>query len=145
MSWPVQAAWAAAHQFPGCATKGERNAGPALEEKWCSRRQLFQNRSEERSKRETTNLPVGKKERDMSMRIGPTFTKAIEDDDGKGCTEGSTTLPGNRQHHASDGVESYRASDGATAVPDGDGKGCTDGSTGIPLGKPRGAGAALID
>jgi hypothetical protein len=81
----------------------------------------------------------------MSMRIGPTFTGAVENDDGKGCTEGSTTLPGKAPHHVSDGVESYRASDGGAAGPDADGKGCTDGSTGIPLGKPRGRGAALID
>ena len=81
----------------------------------------------------------------MSMRIGPTLTSAIEDGDGKGCTEGSTTLPGEGQHHVSDGVESYWAGDTGAAAPDADGKGCTDGSTGIPLGKTRGRGAALLD
>jgi hypothetical protein len=80
----------------------------------------------------------------MSMRIEPSFTGAVEGDDGKGCTEGSPTLPGNGQHHPGDGIDSYRGFGGGAAVPDDDGKGCTDGATGIPLGKPR-VGAALID
>jgi hypothetical protein len=81
------------------------------------------------------------KERDMTMRIGPTSPNVVEDDDGKGCTEGSTTLPGPSHRLMNDGVDSYHAADGSAAVPDADGKGCTDGSSGVPLGKPRDRGS----
>jgi hypothetical protein len=81
------------------------------------------------------------KERDMTMRIETTFPAVVEGDDGKGCTDGSTALPGSSARLVNDGVDSYRAADVTAAVPDADGKGCTDGSTGVPLGKPRGGGS----